>query len=90
MPRFVIEQSDEPIIGFAGLAMIGEMADACKLDTVVKHRESPNTTFKERDILRTLVGLMALGRTSFDQVRQYRDDVHFAGCLGLSAVPSSE
>jgi len=90
MPRFVIEQSTDPIIGFAGLAMIGEMADACKLDHATKHRESPNTAFKDSDILRTMVGLMALGKTSFDQVRQYRDDEHFAACLGIGSVPSAE
>ena len=78
-------------IGHVGLALIGEMARVSGLDTLVD-RMGPGKApqIKEREIFRTLVGLMCQGKTDFDHVREYYGDDFFATSLGLGRVPSAE
>ena len=78
-------------IGHVGLALIGEMARVSGLDTLVD-RMGPGKApqIKEREIFRTLIGLMCQGKTDFDHVREYYGDDFFATSLGLGRVPSAE
>lgn len=86
-----IKRNEGNNIGHVGLALISEMARVCGLDTLVD-RLGPGKApqIKEREIFRTLVGLMCQGKTDFDHVREYYGDDFFATSLGLGRVPSAE
>lgn len=94
-----IKRNDGNTIGHVGLVLIGDlsamaqagMARVCGLDALVD-RLGPGKTpqIKEREIFRTLVGLMCQGKTDFDHVREYYGDDFFATSLGLGRVPSAE
>lgn len=88
MPKIDVELTDEPLVGNAGLVSIGEMLRIAALDDVCLHRESMNNTISDRDVLRSMCGLLTLGRTDFDHIRTFREEPFFADALGLRRVPS--
>jgi hypothetical protein len=88
MSRINIELTNEPLIGNAGLVSIGEMLRISAIDETCLHRESMANTILDRDILRSMVGLLTVGKTDFDHIRNFRGDDFFAKALGLKQVPS--
>lgn len=91
MPITDIKRNNGSNIGHVGLALISEMARISGLDTLVD-RLGPGKApqIKEREIFRTMAGLMCQGKTDFDHVREYYGDDFFATSLGLGRIPSAE
>lgn len=86
-----IKRNTGTTIGHAGLALVAEMARVSGLDSLVDRLcPAKMPQIKEREIFRTLVGLISQGKTDFDHVREYCDNDFFATSLGLSRIPSSE
>jgi len=90
MKKFHIVRTSEALVGHAGLAAVGQLLRLGRIDDSCLHRESPNTTIKDCDILRSICGLLAQGKTDFDNIKQFSDDAFFPQALGLKKVPSSE
>jgi len=88
MNKWTLELTSEPIIGNAGLAAVGELMRISDIDSACIKRESTNHQVAEKDILRCLGGLIAIGKVGFDHVRQFKDNAFFATALGLGRVPS--
>jgi hypothetical protein len=88
MAKMSLKLTDEPLVGHAGLISIGEILRIAAIDETCLHRESMAKPIKERDILRTMCGLLTLGRTDFDHIRPFRKDEFFARSLGLRQVLS--
>ena len=86
-----VERCPYSRMGHSGLALVGEMARISGLDDLCQ-RISPkkNPHIPERDIVRTLCGLICQGKTDFDNVRQVMDDDFFKYGLDVSKVPSAE
>ena len=90
MKKFHLERTNEALVGQAGLIAVGQLLRLSCIDDACLHRESPNTIIKDCDILRSVCGLLAQGKTDFDHIRQFSDDEFFPQALGLKRVPSSE
>ena len=88
MRNLAVEITEEPIIGNAGLAALGELMRISAIDSTCAKRESPNFQVAEKDILRCLSGLIGIGKAGFDHVRQFKDSEFFATALGVGRVPS--
>lgn len=88
MGKLTLEITEEPIIGNAGLAAMGELMRISDIDSVCAKRESPNHQVAERDILRCLGGLIGIGKVGFDHVRQFKDTDFFPTALGVGRMPS--
>lgn len=88
MGKLALEITEEPIIGNAGLAAMGELMRISDIDSTCAKRESPNYHVAEKDILRCLGGLIGIGKVGFDHVRQFKNSDFFATALGLGRVPS--
>ena len=52
MGKLTLEITEEPIVGNAGLAAMGELMRISDIDSTCAKRESPNYLVAERDILR--------------------------------------
>lgn len=91
MRRFIIEQSDADIISHSGLALAGMALNRhCDLTANVdRHIPLRRHGISHGDVLRSLVGLLCLGKSDFDAVENMRRDRFFATALGISTVPSS-
>jgi hypothetical protein len=88
MGKLALEITEEPIIGNAGLAAMGELMRISDIDSTCAKRESPNYQVAEKDILRCLGGLIGIGKVGFDHVRQFKNSDFFATALGIGRVPS--
>jgi hypothetical protein len=72
MGKLALEITEEPIIGNAGLAAMGELMRSSDIDSTCAKRESPNYQVAAKDILRCLGGLIGIGKVGFDHVRHSR------------------
>ena len=88
MSKLAMELTKEPLIGNAGLLAVGELLRISGIDDVCTHRESANRLVAEKDILRSLCGLISIGKTGFDHIRQHKDDAYFSEALGIMRMPS--
>ena len=88
MGKLTLEITEEPIVGNAGLAAMGELMRISDIDSICAKRESPNHQVAEKDILRCLGGLIGIGKVGFDHVRQFKNSEFFATALGVGRVPS--
>ena len=88
MHKMTIEMTTEPIIGNAGLLAVAELIRISELDAVSLHRESLNMIVPEKDILRCLAGLIAIGKVGYDHIRQFTNDDFFPKALGVGRMPS--
>ncbi len=56
-------------LGPAGLVMLGEMARAIELDRLARFLIKGQPQITPADILRTMIGFLAQGKTDFDHVK---------------------
>ena len=81
---FHIESTKEHLENTGGLVLAGELARACGLfDLVTKVR-----TWK--GALLSMFGLLAMGRSSFEEIAIYRKDEFFRETFHLEYVPARE
>jgi hypothetical protein len=86
-----VAHSNKASIGHAGLSLIGEMARISGLDHAcvgITGMKQPQIT--DPDILRSLCGLLAQGKTDFDHIREFSEDSFFQEALGINRIPSAE
>lgn len=89
MPIRLEQSKNEIITSHAGLALIGQ-ALGC---TDLKEQLAPLAFRKgipHRDIIASYLGLLALGKTDYEALNNYRDDAFFKEALGLTRTPSAE
>lgn len=90
--KFVIEESDEVLTAHSGLALIDLLLAKTRLGerlnrTAVPGR--PNPSVSNRDTVWSYLGLLAQGKSDFDHIEPFREDLFFRVALSLKAVPSS-
>ena len=88
--KFVV--TDKPITSISGLAYIGKQLDNKEffhsINRVARIKQS--TPFiSDFDCIKTMIGLIAIGKPDFDAVEEYRNDKFFKKSLKLKNVPSS-
>jgi hypothetical protein len=93
MKRFIIEQSDnEFYTSHSGLAIIGLCIN--RFSDLPKQVAGKMTRGQDKishtDIVRSMLGLLCLGKSDFEAISSMRDDTYFKQSLGISTVPSVE
>lgn len=95
MKRFIIEQSDKEFYtSHSGLALIGLCLNKlCSLPAKAKEAfpvSSGSNGIGLDDIVRSYVGLLALGQSDYEAITNKREDDYFRQSLGIGKVPSAE
>lgn len=93
MRKFIIEQSNnEFYTSHSGLALIGlcinRYSDLPR--QIAKRMTKGQDKISHADIVRSMVGLLCLGKSDFEAISAMRDDNYFKQSLGISNVASSE
>lgn len=93
MKRFLLEQSgDEFYTSHSGLALIGLCINRYSGLAQQLSRKMTNSRDKipHLDVVRSMLGLLCLGKSDFEAVTDMRGDDYFRHCLGIGTVPSAE
>ena len=92
MADFKIVLTDNVIINHAGLAFIAKFLNDtrifCQIN-LVSHFKKSSGFLSDYDVVKTIIALIILGKTSYEDVEIYRDDKYFKKVLNLKTVPSS-
>lgn len=92
MQRFKIELTNDLISSNSGLVFVGEALHHLKFDkhlsglsciAAMKKIPSP-------DILQAYLGILCIGKNSFESIDDYKGDPYFRKALGLKYIPSKE
>ncbi|MFN3883647.1 MAG: IS1380 family transposase, partial [Rhodocyclaceae bacterium] len=90
MPRFEVKQTSKlNLTSNSGLALIGQCCRAAQVDAVIDARLPVSEGMPASDIVKSMVGLLSLGKSDYEAIEPYRQDSFFKEALGLSKVPSS-
>ena len=90
--KFTIEQGSEKINSSGGLALAGAILGKLDLDQRVNGTKIDGIKIPKisnADVIRSYIGLLTLGRTSYEEIELYRNDDYFRDALGIKQVPSS-
>jgi len=58
------------------------------VDAVIDYRLPVSQRMKTSDIVKSMVGLLSLGKSDFEAIEPFREDRFFKKVLGLSKIPS--
>jgi hypothetical protein len=90
MLRFEVRQSAKTqLTSCAGVALIGPCCEAAQVDLVVDPRWPVSQGIRTSDIVKSVIGLLSMGKSDFDAIEAFRKDSFFQQSLGLNKVPSS-
>lgn len=90
MPRFELKQSAKlQLTSYSGLALVGQCMEAVNLEAVIDPALPVAQGMKTSAIVKSMVGLLSLGKSDFDAIEPFRQDRFFKDALGLPKVPSS-
>ncbi len=91
MSEFDIEFIDEVISSNAGLVLIGNVLSSeefkQKIELIIDDKDN---YYPDYNILKSYLGLLSLGKSSFESIDDYRDDSFFKQSLDLPDIPSKE
>jgi hypothetical protein len=93
MKRFILEQSDnEFYTSHSGLALIGLCINRFSGMPQQVNRQMTRGQDKipHADIVRSMLGLLCLGKSDYEAITAMRDDDYFKHSLGIQNVPSAE
>lgn len=95
MKSFIIEQSDKEFYtSHSGLALVGLCINKlCSLPAKAREAfplSAASNGIGLDDIVRSYVGLLALGQSDFEAITNRRKDDYFRDSLGIGKVPSCE
>jgi len=90
MPRFEVRQTGKlNLTSYSGLALIGQCCQAAQLEAVIDPRLPVSQGMRTSDVVKSMVGLLSLGKSDFEAIEPFRTDRFFKEALGLSKVPGS-
>jgi len=90
MPRFEVKQTAKlQLTSYSGLALIGQCCQAAQVDAVIDPKIPVSQGMRTSDIVKSVVGLLSLGKSDFEAIEPFRSDRFFKESLGLSKVPGS-
>ncbi len=88
---FTIQDGNERLTNYGGLALIGALLGTTRITERVNGILVPSCAtpkISHGDIIASMTGLLSLGLPSFAAIEQFRGDPFFAHSLGLDACPS--
>jgi hypothetical protein len=92
MKKIIIEQSDtELYTSHSGLGLVGLLLnDHTALIRQASQSVPGNPSVSHGDVLKSYIGLLALGKSDFEAATGVRQDEWFKSSLGIAKVPSAE
>ncbi len=92
MKRFILERSDDEFYtSHSGLVLVGLCINRLSgLPQQVARKMSGQDKISHADIVRSMLGLLCLGRSDYEAICAMRDDDYFKQSLGIGHVPSAE
>lgn len=92
MKKFIIERSDDEFYtSHSGLALVGLGVNRFTKLSGKLSRAIPGTkTISDIDVIRSYIGLLALGKSDYEAITDMRDDRFFHESMGLKNIPSAE
>lgn len=92
--KFKIQQSNEYLTSQSGLALVGALLKLSGLPKLIDNIDpvqDRSATYPNGDIATSMVGLLSMAKTDFDDIEPFRDDQFFAKALDLrkNIAPSS-
>lgn len=90
--KFKIEQSSEKINNAGGIALVGALLDQSGLNDAVDEIRTGKgrPIYSNSSIIRSYLGLLCQGRTSFDDLTLFKNNEFYADSLGITGLPSVE
>ncbi|HRR42615.1 MAG TPA: IS1380 family transposase, partial [Syntrophales bacterium] len=90
--EFIIKEGDEHLTSHSGLALIGALIErielGARIDTVTlsgcREPRIPHSA-----IVKSMLGLLCLGKPDYDAIEAFRDVPFFGHSLGIGQCPSS-
>jgi hypothetical protein len=90
VPQIEVKQSGRlSLTSYSGLALLGQCLDAAQVDLVVDTKVPVSQGMRTSDLVKSVVGLLALGKSDFEAIEPFRQDRFFKEALGLAKVPGS-
>lgn len=90
MAYFEVKQSSKlQLTSYSGLALIGQCCQVAQVDAVIDPKIPVSQGMRTSDIVKSMVGLLSLGKSDFEAIEPFREDRFFKEALGLSKVPGS-
>jgi len=92
MNGFQIKITKKDFVNNVGLAYVAVFLNMRKIFAPVDKASKifrGGNTISDYDIVKTVLALICLGKTNFDDVEQYRNDKYFKKTLKLKVVPSA-
>lgn len=92
MSHFEIELTNDLISSNSGLLALGTFLLQADFDNRLRkiERTSSDLQIKDSEILRSYLGLLCLGKTSYESIDDYMDDDYFKAAIGVERLPSKE
>jgi len=93
MKRFILEQSDDEFYtSHSGLALIGLCINRFSgmPQQVARKMTGRQDKISHTDIVRSMLGLLCLGKSDYEAISSMRADDYFKQSLGIRGVPSPE
>jgi hypothetical protein len=82
-----MEITDEPLTANVGLAVIGQLMRIAGIEQVYSSRNMHKDKIPDADILKTLGGLISVGKVGFDHVRLFSEEPFNMDALGIGRMP---
>lgn len=90
MPNFKIEQSISEIYsGIGGISLVGNLLKKhSHIDKHTKKECGHSQVIKHSDIIKSYIGLLSQGKSDYEAIERYRNDIYFKLGLELKKVSS--
>lgn len=90
--EFIIKEGDENLASHSGLALIGALVNRTELakrvdSTILTGCREPK--IPHGDIVKSMVGLLCMGKPDYDAIEAFRDVPFFGHSLGIGQCPAS-
>jgi hypothetical protein len=90
--EFIIKEGDEHLTSHSGLALIGALLNRTELGARVDSTILPGCKepkIPHGDIVKSMVGLLCMGKPDYDAIEEFRDVPFFGHSLGIGHCPAS-
>ena len=89
---FKFKDGNELLSSNSGLALTGLLLDRTNLASQISDvhiPSAPNPMISHEDVVQSMIGLLTLGKTHYDDIEPFREGSFFKESLGITSVPSS-
>jgi hypothetical protein len=93
MKRFILEKSDDEFYtSHSGMALVGLCINRFSglPQQVSRKMTNGQDKISHTDVVRSMLGLLCLGKSDYEAITAKRDDDYFRQSLGIKTVPSAE